>query len=107
MCDGKIEPFKISVAETTGAGDAFTAGFIHSLSQAMDEDPGFLSSCTDEKKEAIHEIVKFAAAVGAYTCTGEGAIAAQPTLEQVQSFLAERSEFATKVTKNRLKYDGE
>ncbi|KAL3936939.1 MAG: hypothetical protein SGBAC_007854, partial [Bacillariaceae sp.] len=87
MCSGKVDPFEVPVAETTGAGDAFTAGFIHALSQAMEESPAFLYSCDDAKKEQVHEIVEFAAAVGALTCTTAGAIAAQPTLGQVQSFL--------------------
>mmetsp|Transcript_5656 Transcript_5656/g.13326 ORF Transcript_5656/g.13326 Transcript_5656/m.13326 type:complete len:421 (+) Transcript_5656:45-1307(+) len=86
-CSGKIEPFSVPVVETTGAGDAFTAGFLHALSKAMEDDPGFLYSCDAQKKEAVHEIVKFAAAVGALTCTNEGAIAAQPTYEEVQAFL--------------------
>lgn len=92
ICSGKIDPFEVPVVETTGAGDAFTAGFIHALSQAMEESPAFFYSCDDEKKEQVHEIVKFAAAVGALTCTTEGAIAAQPTLEQVQSFLKKKNQ---------------
>lgn len=35
--------------------------------------------------EALREALFFASACGAFTCTGAGAIAAQPTLEQVTS----------------------
>ncbi|CAJ1948911.1 unnamed protein product [Cylindrotheca closterium] len=86
-CSGKIEPFSVPVVETTGAGDAFSAGFLHALSKAMKDSPGFFYSCNAQKKKEIHELIKFAAAVGALTCTNEGAIAAQPTYEQVQAFL--------------------
>jgi fructokinase len=97
MCSGKIEPFTVPVVETTGAGDAFSAGFIHALSKAMEEHPGFFFSCDEAKKEEVHEIVKFAAAVGALTCTNEGAIAAQPTYEQVQAFLNQQTEIVVEI----------
>ena len=45
------------------------------------------SSSSSDMKETINDIVRFAAAVGALTCTKEGAIAAQPTFSEVESFL--------------------
>lgn len=88
VCKGKIEPFNVPVVETTGAGDAFTAGFLHALMSVEDME-GILQESTPSQKvnDTIHDIVRFAAAVGALTCTKEGAIAAQPTFEEVESFL--------------------
>lgn len=80
---GQIEPFQVNVVETTGAGDAFTAGFLHS---AMEAD--IFGAHVREPLKAIDKIVHFASAVGALTCTLEGAIAAQPTLSNVESFLS-------------------
>lgn len=88
---GIVHPFQVEVSETTGAGDAFTAGFLHGLLQS----PGILDKKSDGEKVAsdgqelvVKDLVRFAAAVGALTCTSEGAIAAQPTLKEVESFLS-------------------
>ena len=77
---GKIEPFQVDVKETTGAGDAFTAGFLHALLSLQDD-------TLKEEPRVAENMVRFAAAVGALTCTSEGAIAAQPTMNEVESFL--------------------
>lgn len=82
-CTGRLEAFHVDVVETTGAGDAFTAGFLHALEMVGDVD----SLSQDEREEVAKDVVTFASAVGALTCTKEGAIAAQPTLDQVESFL--------------------
>lgn len=74
---GKIEPFVVNVTETTGAGDAFTAGFLH----------GMLQNGEPTSDEEARQMISFAAAVGALTCTKKGAIAAQPTFHEVESFL--------------------
>lgn len=78
--EGKVKPFSVSVRDTTGAGDAFLAGFIHQLCQQK------LSSLSDA--QTAREIVTYACAVGGLTTTKAGAIAAQPTAEEVDSFLA-------------------
>lgn len=87
-CAGKVEPFQVSVVETTGAGDAFTAGFLHALS-SLENIEEFLVDKTPsvKKQETAQQLVRFAATVGALTCTKEGAIAAQPTFHEVESFL--------------------
>jgi fructokinase len=69
-----------SVIDTTGAGDAFTAGLIYQLLSVQ------LDQITKHKAE---EIVKFASACGAYVCRGLGAIDSQPYLEDIYKLLSE------------------
>ena len=61
------------VVDTTGAGDAFTAGLLHCWSAAP------------------QERIRFAAACGALVCGGAGGIDPQPTRAQVEAFLGEVS----------------
>jgi len=61
------------VVDTTGAGDAFTAGLLHCWSAAP------------------QERIRFAAACGALVCGGAGGIDPQPTQAQVEAFLGEVS----------------
>ena len=62
------------VVDTTGAGDAFTAGLIYKL----------ISVEVDEiNRKTAEEIIKFAIACGSHACTGIGAIDAQPYLEEI------------------------
>lgn len=75
---GVMQSFRVQVQETTGAGDAFTAGLLHQLLK-LD-----LNQLNPKQAE---QIVRWAAAVGALTTTSPGAIAAQPTPAAVQSFL--------------------
>ena len=62
-----------SVVDTTGAGDAFTAGLLHRWATAS------------------QERIRFAAACGALVCGGAGGIDPQPTQAQVEAFLGEVS----------------
>ncbi len=77
--EGKIPAFKIPVVDTTGAGDSFLAGFIHKLAKQGIQGLG--------NEENVKKIVTYASAVGALTTTKAGAIASQPTAEQVETFL--------------------
>ena len=60
---------RFTVVDTTGAGDAFTAGLLHRWSSAP------------------RERIRFAAACGALVCGGAGGIDPQPTSAQVEAFL--------------------
>lgn len=76
----------VGVVETTGAGDAFTAGLIHAclgLNLDWDMDNTTLDPST------FQSVVTFASAVGALTCTGEGGIPPQPYLKEVEAFLSD------------------
>ena len=65
--------FKIQCHDTTGAGDAFHGGFIYGLLA------GF----------SVEQTLKFANAVAALKCRAVGARTSLPTLDEVNSFLAE------------------
>jgi fructokinase len=79
---GYSPAFPVKVVDTTGAGDSFTAGLLHQLCQQPDlKDP-----------QTVKNIVRYANAVGALTTIQAGAIAAQPTVAQVETFLASTSE---------------
>ena len=82
--EGSVEPMKVEVKETTGAGDAFIAGFIHKLCQHGVQK---LSN-----PQVARDTVKYACAVGGLTTTKSGAIAAQPSPEEVENFLKKASD---------------
>lgn len=62
----------VDVVETTGAGDAFTAGLIHAL---------------QVDGESLPRAVRYANAVGALTTTGTGAMGPLPTPADVEALL--------------------
>lgn len=76
---GKIPAFPVIVEDTTGAGDGFTAGIIYQLCKLGIE--------SINHPKIAEKIVGFASAVGALTTTKPGAIVAQPTLTEVETFL--------------------
>jgi fructokinase len=79
-CTGYVQPCSVTVVETTGAGDSFSAGFLY---QWMEQEEAVETASLAEKAEMVDQIVRFASAVGALTCTKDGAIAAQPTKKDV------------------------
>jgi sugar/nucleoside kinase (ribokinase family) len=64
--------FKVDCVDTTGAGDAFHAGFIYGLLEEM----------------SIEECLRFGNAVAALNCRSIGARTALPTLDEVKSLLS-------------------
>ena len=67
------------VVDTTGAGDAFTAGLIYKL----------ISVDLDQiNRQIAEEIIKFAIACGSHACKGLGAIDAQPCLQDIEDLLS-------------------
>lgn len=77
--EGRVSTFPVKVQDTTGAGDAFLAGFIHQLCQQG------IQKLADPK--SAQNIVKYACAVGGLTTTMSGAIAAQPNPAEVKALL--------------------
>ncbi len=76
---GHVAGFDVDVEETTGAGDAFTAGFVHQLMHKGVQ-------CLQDA-EVAQSVVTYANAVGALTTTRPGAIAALPSANEVEVFL--------------------
>ena len=70
-------PTSQKIVDTTGAGDAFLAGFISKL----------ISSGYPKNDLEIEDYIKFAGVCGLLTCLGEGAIEQQPYYEKVNKFL--------------------
>jgi len=70
-------PTSQKIVDTTGAGDAFLAGFISKL----------ISSGYPSNELEIEDCIKFAGVCGLLTCLGEGAIEQQPFYEKVNKFL--------------------
>ncbi|KAJ9529388.1 hypothetical protein QJQ45_013743, partial [Haematococcus lacustris] len=75
---GFVPVFQVEVMDTTGAGDAFTSGFVYKLLEA-----GSIEALAADPVK-LKEAVVFAAASGALTCTRKGAITGQPKLQEVQ-----------------------
>lgn len=77
--EAKLTPISVKVRDTTGAGDAFVAGFLHQLSI---RGITVLKDANEAK-----EVVRYASAVGSLTTTKLGAIDPQPTAKEVEDFL--------------------
>ena len=67
----RLEPFKVNVEDTVGAGDAFDAGLIAGVLEGM----------------SFEQLGLFASAVAAMTCRGVGPLRMQPSREEAWSFL--------------------
>ncbi len=76
---GIVEGFSVKVVDTTGAGDSFVAGFIYQCCQYQEK------ILTDP--EIAKQAILYSNAVGALTTTKPGAIAAQPSKEEVEIWL--------------------
>ncbi|MCT0227684.1 carbohydrate kinase [Synechococcus sp. CS-1331] len=74
---GELSAFRVPVVDTTGAGDAFTAGLLHGLLH-------------DPVRRQPGQLLRFASACGALVCQGAGAIDPQPSSDTVRAFLANR-----------------
>jgi fructokinase len=83
LLDGFAPVLQVPVVDTTGAGDAFTGGFLYAVLQA-----GGLEQVLSDPA-ALDRAVRVASAAGALTCTGPGAIAPQPTADKIEALLRE------------------
>jgi len=85
---GHVPPFEVQTVDATGCGDAFVAALLCQLvepSDAVGERAGW---CGHLAPARMHEILRYANAVGALTSLTQGVIPALPTAEQVDEFLA-------------------
>ncbi len=76
---GHIPAFSVPVEDTTGAGDAFLAGFLHQLCQ------GGIEALGDAAQ--LEKMLNYGNAMAALTVMGKGAIDPQPTHEEIMTFL--------------------
>ena len=70
-----VPAYRVSVVDTTAAGDAFTAALAVAVAAG----------------EKLHQAAKFANAAGALACAKFGAQIAMPTLQDVKALMAEQS----------------
>ena len=77
---GRVPPFRVTVADTNGAGDTFTGAMLRCMSM-RGENP-----LRELDVAALEEMIRFANAAAALTCTRPGAIPAMPTLCEVEDF---------------------
>jgi fructokinase len=73
----KIPAFKVKIADTIGAGDAFTAGLLYKIA-VSGESKAF---------KDIRPNLAFASSVSAIICTAHGSHQALKNMEQIKSFL--------------------
>ena len=76
---GRSSGFDVTAIDTTGAGDAFTAGFLTGVS--IDRDAALTTP------EGAQRALVMGCAAGALTCTKIGAIEAQPTLQDILALM--------------------
>jgi sugar/nucleoside kinase (ribokinase family) len=81
---GELPGFQVEVQDPLGAGDAFVAAM---LSQLMYAPRG---QRLPEPK--LREILTYANAAGALTCTRRGVIPSLPTADQIEQFLGPAAE---------------
>lgn len=77
---GKLDVFPVKVRDTTGAGDSFVAAFLHQC--CLKGDTIF------QDAQIAQQAVRYASAAGALTTTKPGAIASQPTANEIEEFLS-------------------
>ena len=78
--DGYADGFSVDAVDTTGCGDGFLAGLLQGLL-------GHDLKIDELSKEELHDICRYANAVGALVATRPGAITALPDKETVKQFL--------------------
>jgi fructokinase len=74
---GFVEAFKVEAVDTTGAGDAFMSGVLYNFNQNE-------LTVAEIDNEFLEKTLKFANYSGSLAASASGAMAALPTLEEVQ-----------------------
>lgn len=75
--------YPVEVRDTTGAGDSFIGAFLYRILDAGVKDLNAVST------EDLKDYLRFANAYAAYTTTGEGALAAMATAEEMREWVKE------------------
>jgi fructokinase len=79
---GQVSGFQVEVVDPLGAGDAFVAAMLSRLRTA--------GPARELSAEQLREIMVYANAAGALTCTKRGVIPALPTAAEIEAFLSSR-----------------
>lgn len=87
--DGIAATFRVASVDSTAAGDAFTAGWLHSLA-GQGATPASLAALLADRA-ALAASLRYAAACGALATTRHGAFAAMPRAPEVARLLEGRS----------------
>jgi ribokinase/sulfofructose kinase len=84
----EFDAFHVETVDSTGAGDAFTAGLIDQwIAGESAESSGGIGAAD---RDVVAPGVRFAAAVAAINCTSRFTQPGLPTRDEVEAFLAER-----------------
>jgi len=81
--DGYADGYTVDVVDTTGCGDGFLAGLLQGLLQSD-------LKIEELSREQLHNICRYANAVGAIVATRPGAITALPEKKVVDEFIGSR-----------------
>ncbi|MET0130868.1 MAG: carbohydrate kinase [Stenotrophomonas chelatiphaga] len=87
---GQATSFRVTTVDSTAAGDAFVGGLLTALVERGVDAASLPAFCNDEA--AMHEVLRFGAAVGALAVTRKGAFAAMPTRDEVNELLLQTEE---------------
>lgn len=85
---GEVPSFRVTTVDTTAAGDAFVGGVLHALAERGIGSTSFEAFCRHH--DAITDVLRFGAAVGALAVTRKGAFAAMPTLDEVHQLMQQQ-----------------
>lgn len=78
--EGSIPAIRVKVVDTTGAGDAFNAGFLSGLYEAK-------KRASDLSQKELESILKRAVVIGSLTTTKKGAVTAFPSVKDIARYM--------------------
>jgi len=78
--EGLIPTIKVKVVDTTGAGDAFNAGFVSGLYEAR-------KRASELSQNELEKILRQAVIIGTLTTTKKGAVTAFPSKSEIANYL--------------------
>ena len=82
---GVVETFPVTTVDSTAAGDAFTGGLLLGLATRGIVPASLPSFASDP--QALHDVLRFAAACGAFAATRPGSFVAMPTRADAEALI--------------------